>query len=70
MGFNEWLNRLLGIGYGEETHSCPRCAGQLFVRKMTREGGQVVTCPYCGRDFRLVIHQGQGLRTEIPGDAP
>ncbi len=68
MGLQEWLNRVMGIGYGEETLSCPRCGGKTFVRKMIQEGAQVVDCPYCRRPFRLVIRAGQSARAEVPAD--
>jgi hypothetical protein len=69
MGLMQWLNRVMKIGYGDEVLFCPRCVEKTFVRKTMREGSQVVDCPYCKRAFRLVIQQGQVLRTEVPQDA-
>ena len=69
MGLTGWLNRVMKIGYGDESLFCPRCGQKTFVRKMMQEGSQVVHCPCCERAFRLVIQQGQVLRTEIPADA-
>lgn len=69
MGLGEWLNRVLGIGYGEEVVPCPRCGGNVFVRKLLQVGRQAVDCPYCRAAFHLVIHPGKGPHTEIIGDA-
>ena len=69
MRLKEWLKRLMKLGYGDESLFCPCCGQKTFVRKMMQEGSQVVECPYCKRAFRLVIQQGQILRTEMPVDS-
>jgi hypothetical protein len=63
-GFKEWLWRTAGVRYGIERVMCPHCGGMYSYNITMRDGGQVVTCYSCHRNFRLRVHIGQVIGVE------
>jgi hypothetical protein len=62
--FNAWLRRVAGFRYGLERVMCPHCGGDFSYDITVRDGGQVVVCYSCRRNFCLGFRTGHLIRVE------
>jgi uncharacterized C2H2 Zn-finger protein len=51
------------MSYGSATVPCPHCGSASTHQITMRDGGQVVSCPSCHKNFRIYVNQGQVRRT-------
>jgi transposase-like protein len=47
------------MSYGSATVPCPHCSKPSTHEIKMRDGGQIVSCPSCHKNFRIKINQGQ-----------
>jgi hypothetical protein len=63
----DWWRWVPGLGFGYQTVTCPYCGRVATYRITIRDGGQVVSCRNCWKNFRIIVHQG---RAEVLGTRP
>ena len=62
--FKTWCWRVSGCRYGLERVMCPHCGGEFSYNITIRDGGRVVVCYSCHRNFCLRFHLGRLIRAE------